>query len=191
MDASFQRYKFTAVDVLRMVETGLLSEDAPIELIDGELCVMSPQGPPHRMTVVRVRRCLEAAFGAGFYVQDHSPVAAGPDSLPEPDIAVVREPERFDAHPGPSEVVLVVEISRTSQREDRAKAAVYAAAGFAEYWNLDLSARRLVVYREPHPADREYGLVAIHRDGEDVPVASTRVAVRALLPPQDAEPAGA
>lgn len=166
-----------------MVETGLLSEDAPLELIDGELIVMSPQGPPHRMSTVRVHRTLERAFGPGFYVQDHSPVQARLHSLPEPDIAVVREPERFDEHPTSAEVALIVEISYTSQAEDRAKAAVYAGGDFAEYWNLDLVARRLTVYREPRPLVREYRLIAIYGEEDSVSAGSASIPVRDLLPP--------
>lgn len=92
MEAPFspRRRRFTADEVMRMVETGILREDDPIELIDGELIEMSPQGPLHRSRTVRVRRLLEAAFGTGFHVQDRSPIDAGPSSLPAPDVAVIR-----------------------------------------------------------------------------------------------------
>lgn len=180
---ALRRHRWTADDVLRMVETGLLSEDAPLELIDGELIVVSPQGPRHRMSTVRVHRRLEAAFGPGFWVQDHSPVQAGIDSLPEPDVAVVRGPEQFDRHPTSAEVVLVVELAQSSQSEDRAKAAVYAAGGFETYWLLDLVARRLTVFADPHPEDREYGRVTLVREGESVAVGATAVALSELLPP--------
>lgn len=166
-----------------MVEVGLLTEDAPLELIDGDLITVIPQGPVHRMSTVRVRRTLERVFGAGYYVQDHSPVQAGVDSLPEPDVAVVREPEVYDRHPAAADVMLVVEISNTSQAEDRVKAAVYAGGGFAEYWNLDLVARRLIVYTDPHPEDREYGRISILRETDQVLSGGRSIAVAELLPP--------
>lgn len=183
MHAEWRRHRWTPDDVLRMVEAGVLDEDAPLELIDGELVVMSPQGPPHRMSTVRVRRRLERAFGPGHYLQDHSPVLAGPASLPEPDVAVVREPERFDRHPDAGDVPLVVELSVTSQEADRAKAGVYAGGGFREYWNLDLVGRRLTVYSEPRPEHREYARIAILREDEEVEVGGARVPVADLLPP--------
>lgn len=164
-----------------MVEVGILREDDPLELIDGELIVMSPQGPSHRMSTVRVRRCLERVFGDGFYVQDHSPVQAGPNSLPEPDVAVVREPERFDRHPTSADVMLIVELSQTSQDDDRAKATIYARGGFEVYWNLDLVARRLVIYTDPHPD--EYRQITILGDNDTVSVGTGSIAVSALLPP--------
>jgi hypothetical protein len=185
MDAVFRPHRWTAADVQRMVEAGILAEDAPLELIDGALVTLSPQGSRHRMTTVRVRRRLEEAFGAGHYVQDHSPVAAGPDSLPEPDVAVVRGAERFDRHPGADEVVVVVEISETSQQQDQAKAAIYAGAGFAEYWNLDLPRRRLVRYLDPRAADREYATVHLLRDADTVEVAGSAIPVADLLPPPE------
>lgn len=183
MSAVFELHRWTVPDLMRMVEAGLLDEDAPLELLDGVLYTTSPQGPRHRMTTVRVRRRLEQAFGPGHYVQDHSPVDAGPDSLPEPDVAVVRGSERFDRHPGAADVAVVVEIAETSQPRDREKASVYAAAGFAEYWVLDLVARRLVVHREPRPQHREYAVARTLRDGDVVLAGADEVPVRDLLPP--------
>lgn len=178
-----RRHRWTADDVLRMVEAGVLDEDAHVELIDGELIEMTPQGPLHRMSTVRIRRRLERAFGTGFYVQDHSPVDAGRDSMPEPDVAVVRGPECFDRHPGPDDVELVLELAYTSHAADTAKVHVYAAAGFRAYWLVDLVARRITVYSEPHVEDREYGLVAIYREADEVVVAGQPVPVVELLPP--------
>ncbi|MEO1171201.1 MAG: Uma2 family endonuclease [Myxococcota bacterium] len=85
-----ERRRFTVDEVLQMVEAGILSADEPIELLEGELVVVHPQGPSHRSLTVRVHRRLESVYGAGFHVQDHSPIAVAPDSLPEPDVALIR-----------------------------------------------------------------------------------------------------
>jgi hypothetical protein len=179
-----KRRRFTAEEVLRMVEAGILAEDDPLELIDGELLEMSPQGPIHRARTVRIRQILEAAFGAGHHVQDHSPIDAGPHSLPEPDVAVVRGAvEDFeDRHPGGADLALVVELSVTSQAADRGKARVYARAGVPEYWNLDLVGRRLLVYTEPRPDRGEYRLTRVVLEEERVEVGGSAVAVADLLP---------
>lgn len=176
------RRRFTADEVLRMVEAGILDEDEPIELIDGELITVSPQGPRHRALTVKIHGVLERAFGAGHHVQDHSPIDAGLDSLPEPDVAVVRGEvdALMDRHPAGDDLVLVVEISVTSQRFDRAKAAVYARAEVPEYWQLDEPARRLYVSTDP--AGGEYRAVCIYTEGDEVPVAATTVKVEELLP---------
>ncbi len=181
MLAEQPRRRFTADEVARMVEAGILAEDEHLELLDGELFAMSPQGPRHRATTVRLHRRLAEAFGPAFHVQDHSPIAAGPDSLPEPDVAVVRgsEADFADRHPSGADVALVVEVSVTSHALDRAKASVYARAGVAEYWQLDAPGRRLWVSTEPRGG--EYRVVRLLRDDEGVPVAGGSVRVADLL----------
>ncbi|MBA2321966.1 MAG: Uma2 family endonuclease, partial [Deltaproteobacteria bacterium] len=107
------RRRFSADEVLRMVETGILGEDEPVELLDGELVTVTPQGPMHRALAVVVHDLLRAAFGEGVHVQDHSPIAAEPYSLPEPDVAVIRGAARdfLERHASGADVVLAVEIS--------------------------------------------------------------------------------
>ncbi len=178
------RRRFTADEVLKMVATGILREDESLELIDGELVEMSPQGPLHRARTVTIHALLQSVFGATHHVQAHSPVDAGPHSLPEPDLAVVRgdATELEDRHPSGGDVALVVEISVTSQLEDRAKASTYAAGGFAAYWNLDIPARRLTVYTDPRPELAEYATLRLFTEHDTVPVAGTTLAVADLLP---------
>lgn len=54
------------------------------------------------------------------------------------------------ANPQPGEIRLVVEISSTSLAFDLTrKADLYARAGIADYWVLDLAGRRLIVHRQP------------------------------------------
>lgn len=182
MLAELPRRRFTADEVLRMVEAGILGEDEPVELIDGELITVSPQGPRHRALTVKIHQVLEQAFGAGHHVQDHSPIAAGPDSLPEPDVAVVRGAidDWMDRHPGGADVPLVVEISVTSHKEDRSKAMVYARAGVETYWQLDVPARRLHVHTDP--VQGEYRTTRLATDEDEVGIAGTRIAVCDLLP---------
>lgn len=189
MTSPFRPFRISTSLLEGMVGAGLLSEDAPVELLDGELCLVSPQGSRHRMATVRVRRALEAAFGDGHWVQDHSPVSAGPDSLPDPDVAVVHGPERYDTHPGPAEVVLVVELCETTHREAHAKARIYGQAGFREYWILDLPGRTLTVHTGSVPAGPGavgYGTVVVLADDASVEVAGARLAVLDLLPPSGA-----
>lgn len=169
-----------------MVETGVLSEDEPLELLDGELVVVTPQGPVHSSLTEVIRRALELVYGAGFHTRCHSPVdAADPNNLPEPDVAVVRGQARsfLSRHPAAEDLVLVVEVARTSQALDRVKAHLYARAGVPVYWLVDLAARHVEVYTKPTP-DGDYAERHTYREGEDVPVPGTATAlpVRSLLP---------
>jgi Uma2 family endonuclease len=133
---------------MRMVSAGVLDEDDHVELIKGELFVVSPQDPAHASAVGRTSRRLFQAYGAGYQVRVQLPLRASQHDLPEPDIAVVRgSEESFDRrHPEGHEAVLVIEVTSTSRRGDRRKAAIYAAAKVPTYWRLDVVQRRLEVY---------------------------------------------
>ena len=77
-----------------MLEVGILDEDERLELLDGELVGRTPQSPVHAMTAEKVRRLLERAYGPGHHTRTHSPLAAGPTSLPEPVNATIRRASR-------------------------------------------------------------------------------------------------
>lgn len=142
-----------ATEVLQMVEDGILSEDEPVELIEGELLVVSPQGPPHASRVMTLQERLAREYAGVGCVRSQLPLMAEPHSLPEPDLCVVRGAhEDYSArHPSAEDVFLVIECSRTSHALDRRKIGVYARAGVAEYWIVDLVARTVEVHSSPGP----------------------------------------
>lgn len=177
--------RFTAAEVLRMVQDGVLSEGEPFELLDGRLVVVSPQGPePSSLTEV-IREALEAAVGADFHTRCHSPLKADSYNLPEPDVAVVCGAARdyLGRYPAADDLVLVVEVSRTTQAADRSKAAIYARAGVPVYWLVDLTARRIEVRSDPLPDGRYAHLDTYSEDDRlPVPATETTLPVRDLLP---------
>lgn len=181
MEASAERRtrRFTADEVLRMVDAGILAEDEPVELIEGELVVVTPQGPPHASVTTALRDRLVAAYGAGFVVREDKPLIAGESSLPEPDIAVVRGVHRDfgKRHPRGDEALLVIEVARTSLAMDRSKAATYARAGVPIYWLLDLDAGRLEVHTDPRP-DGRYGRVRVLAGEDEVALPERELAWR-------------
>jgi Uma2 family endonuclease len=145
------RRPFTSSEVSRMLEVGILEEGSGVELLEGDLVVMSPQDARHSGLTDVIRARLEAAVGARHYARTHSPVDAGAYSQPEPDVALVRgRAEDYVArHPTAEDTLLLVEVARSSLPRDRKKARVYAKAGFAEYWLFDIEARTAEVHREP------------------------------------------
>jgi Uma2 family endonuclease len=133
-----------------MVDRGILDEDDPVELLDGLLLAKEPQASAHRTAVLLAAKALERAFGAGWFVQTHSPIALDVRSEPEPDVCVVRGSPRdyVDAHP--RRPVLVLEVAQSGLRLARGrKAAAYARARIADYWIVDLVGRVLEVHRQP------------------------------------------
>ena len=136
-DVSIRHYRLSRVEYDRAVDAGAFEPDAKLELIDGGLRAMTPEGSRHAAVMELVAEHLRRAFGSGFHVRVQHPLAADNYSEPEPDVAVVKGSIRdyMDAHP--TSAVLVVEVSHESLRYDRTvKQLLYARCGIPEYWIL-------------------------------------------------------
>ncbi len=133
-----------------MVDAGILEEDDKVELLDGLLVVREPQGSRHAVVVGLVRAVLEKAFGRRYHIREEKPFALDDLSEPEPDIVVVPGPVRAYTDFHPSKAVLVVEVADSSLELDRVrKGTLYARAGVADYWIVNLVDGVLEVYRTP------------------------------------------
>jgi len=143
--------RWTADEVWRMVEVGLLDEDDRYELIDGELLAVSPQGEGHARVIEVLTRLLVLAYTPmGWTVRVQMPTGGIPDAIPEPDLAVRRPlPPDQGSAPRPDQTVLLIEVAVTSHRRDRRKSAIYAAHGASEFWLVDLVRREVLVHRLP------------------------------------------
>ncbi|MEK7387019.1 MAG: Uma2 family endonuclease, partial [candidate division NC10 bacterium] len=131
--------RWTRQEYDRLIEIGLLQEDDPIELIEGRLVVAEPQHDPHARAVELVAEALRLALGRGWRIRVQLPLALGPDSEPEPDVSVVRGTPRDAPSGHPTTAALVVEVADSGLRLDRGpKARVYARAGIADYWIVNL-----------------------------------------------------
>ncbi|MGH7353882.1 MAG: Uma2 family endonuclease [Candidatus Rokuibacteriota bacterium] len=139
--------RFSRAEYDRLIELGMFQSGEPIELIGGELIVAEPQGAPHYTAIRKTAKALEEAFGPGWEVRTEGPIGLDDDSEPEPDVAVVPGgPDNYGvAHP--SRPVLTVEVAESSLAVDRLrKGSLYARAGLADYWILNLVDRVLEVY---------------------------------------------
>jgi Uma2 family endonuclease len=146
--------QFTVDEYHRMIETGILTENDRVELLDGWILKMSPIGPPHATALNLVAAALQNILPAAWFVRTQSPVTLE-TSEPEPDLTVVRGRIRdyLSHHPYPADVALLVEVADSTLDFDRLqKRLCYAAAGIAEYWIVNLIDRRLEVFRDPAPA---------------------------------------
>lgn len=135
----------------KMVQSGILTDDDPVELLEGWLVTKMPKNPPHRLATQLMREALADLVPAGWYVDAQEPITTT-DSEPEPDVVIVRGDRRSyrDRHPGPEDVALVVEVSDTTLQRDRTtKQRLYAAAGIASYWIVNLVDGQIEVYQEP------------------------------------------
>src|SRR5262245_31757075 len=185
MPRDVETRRWTRHEYGRMIAAGILHEDEPIELIEGRLVVAEPQNTPHARAIELAADALRAAFGPGWRIRVQLPIALEPDSEPEPDVSVVAGSPRDTADDHPSRPALVVEVADVSVRFDRGvKARLYARAGIAEYWIVNLIARVVEVHRDPRRRSARYATVAVVRAGESIqPLAAARaVAVDDLLP---------
>jgi hypothetical protein len=154
VEVELTRRRFTVAEYLRMAEVGLLGEDSRVELLWGEIVEMGPIHIAHTSTVKRLISLLTKTMGEGIILGVQDPVQLSGDSLPQPDVAVLRPRDDFysERHPGPYDILVLIEVADTSLRYDRrVKGRLYGEAGIADYWIVNLSERRVEVYREPRP----------------------------------------
>lgn len=141
-------------------EVGIFGPEERLELIGGEVVKkVSPQLTPHAIGVRLAETALRRAFGEGYEVRGQLPLALGLHSEPEPDVSVVVGSVRDYEKEHPKTALLVVEVADSSVRLDRkVKASLYAAAGIADYWLVNLPERVVEIHREPAPmADEPFG----------------------------------
>lgn len=182
-------HRWTADAYERLVAEGYF-DGRRVELVGGEIIDMAGQRDEHAMGVSLADYALKAAFGTGFVVRVQLPLRAGEDSIPEPDVAVVRGPlRRVRRHP--TTALLVVEVADTTLAFDREdKASLYASIAVRDYWVVNLVEGQVEVRRTPirTPAAR-FGwgyrdTTVLRRPEVIVPLAArkARVKVADLLP---------
>lgn len=174
------KHRFTVDEYYRMAETGILAPDARVELLEGEIVDMFPIGPFHSGVGTRLQTIFTKAGGERWIVRTQYPIHLDDGSEPQPDLALVKPRDDFyiGSHPQPQDVYLLVEVADSSVRFDREeKLPVYARAGIAEYWLVNLVERKVELYRDPSP-DGTYRSITQARHGDHIaPVAFSDVAM--------------
>jgi Uma2 family endonuclease len=184
-------YRLSVAQYHAMIQTGILTDDDPVELIRGWLVLKMPKHPPHRVCTRKVRRNLERVLPPGWYAEAQEPVTLT-DSEPEPDVSVAREElsEDVTRNPEAADVSLVVEVSDSTLARDRgSKKQLYAEARIPVYWIVNLEDGQIEVYTDPSgPAPQpDYGNQRTFGPTDEVPVVIAgqevaRIPVRHLLP---------
>jgi Uma2 family endonuclease len=161
------RRRFTVAEYQRMGEVGIFAEDDRVELIAGEMYQMSPIGIRHARCVNRLNRILSRMAGPDMLVGVQNPIYPSEESAPQPDLSIIYDRDPGALWPIPADILLVIEVSDSTLAYDRGtKLPLYAAAGIAEAWLVDLAAATLERHTEPR--DGLYSLVARARPGESL-----------------------
>lgn len=145
--------RFTVAEYHRLAELGFFEENDRVELIKGEIIQMAAKGTPHSVCSTRLYRELFKLVLEEAILRGQEPIIIPDDSEPEPDLVIVRNrPDDYlEAHPSPSDVLLVIEISNSTLKYDQdVKLSVYAEAGISDYWIFNLVDNYLESYSEPY-----------------------------------------
>src|SRR5437763_16913610 len=113
---------------------------------------MSPIGSPHAACVDALALLFNEVARRRFIVRVQSPIRLNDFSEPQPDVALLRWRDDFyrHAHPTPADVLLVVEVADSTVETDRSyKIPLYAQAGIAEAWLVNLPAEQVELYASP------------------------------------------
>ncbi len=179
---------FTVAEYHRMGEAGVFGPEENIELLEGCIVTVPPQGPPHAATVRRLMQLLLrlGVNPATLFIEQ--PVSLSEYGEPVPDIALVEtDPAGRDhagAHPGPESVLLLIEVSDSSLEYDLlTKSRAYASAGITQYWVVDVRNHRLHRFTEPTP--ERYDRVEVLEEGVELAILNIAVVpVSELFPPR-------
>jgi Uma2 family endonuclease len=146
-----QPWRWT-IEQYRKLEPTRIFDGLKTMLLDGEIYAMTLPNPPHNLSLGLAEDWLRAVFAVGYHVRNQMAIDIGTKDDPGPDLAVVEGSRRDYATRQPTTAVLVVEVADSSLALDTTtKAELYATAGVADYWVIDLENRRLIVFRDPQP----------------------------------------
>lgn len=190
-DSGGRPKRFTVAQYHRLTESGILTPDDRIELLEGYLVLKRRIGPREGVSITKCNVAIAQTLSTDWHVRVQMAVTTA-DSEPEPDLAVVAgQPDDYgSAHPTPAHLALAAEVSESTLADDRSiKLRIYAAALITQYWIINLVDRQVEVYTDPSgPQPRpEYRDRTNYAVGSEVPLVIAgqviaRIPVTAMLP---------
>ncbi|MEY4519715.1 MAG: hypothetical protein RLZZ499_2315 [Cyanobacteriota bacterium] len=169
-------FKWSIADWHELIESGVLAERR-VELLEGEIIEMSPEGAMHSSTNYSVAEYFRDLLRDRAIIREAHPITLD-NSEPEPDIAIVNSPytNYFTRHPYPQDIYWLVEISNRTLKSDlERKSITYARNGIPEYWVIDLVNKQLVVHTQP--INNSYSQIQILSAGTITPQAFPALAI--------------
>lgn len=177
--------RFSLAEYDRMIQCGALDAGKPrrLELIRGEIREMTPPGPEHEFGIDRLTEwTFENAPKRKVWVRVQNSIGIPElDTAPQPDLAWVARRDYRRRRPCAADVLLLVEVSDSTIEYDRGeKATLYADAGIADYWIVNVRQQTIEVYRDPQSG--RYRSVTVHSGDEEVrPLAFPKVVLRPAM----------
>jgi Uma2 family endonuclease len=145
--------RFTVDEYYRMAESGVFAPDERVELVEGVVYRMSPEGKRHVAAIELASDRFRELLAGRHRIRSQHPLSLSVEAEPEPDVAIVENPDPrayLDSHP--QTALLVIEVSESSLEYDlTVKAKQYSKAGIPEYWVINLVDDVVEVFRSPKP----------------------------------------
>jgi len=151
-----RRYRISVAEYDAMIAAGIFGNGDPIELIEGELIVMSPIGDTHVRAVIRLNSLFaHLIVDKKALVSTQNPIRLA-RSEPQPDFVLIPYTANYrDGLPTPKTILVVIEVSDSTLQYDRTvKTSIYARAGIVEYWIVDTNALTITQFWKPE--NRKY-----------------------------------
>lgn len=163
--------RLTLTDYDRMIEAGVFDRGRRrrLEFIQGEIREMAPIGSMHEVIVDRLNEwSIESLPKGKVWVRVQNSIGLPSlESAPEPDLAWVARRDYSAGRPTAEDVLLVIEVAEESLAYDTGeKADLYAAAGVADYWVVDVVGRAVEVRRDP--SDGRYRSLKTYAGGDEL-----------------------
>jgi Uma2 family endonuclease len=169
MSVQMQKRLFTVQEYHLMIEAGVFGNNDRVELIEGEIIEMAAIGTRHASCVRRLIHRFSVIPEEIAILDVQNPIQLTERTEPQPDLVLLQPRADYyaTAHPRPSEVLLLMEVSDSTIDFDRdVKVPNYARSGIQEVWLWNLEDDCLEVYR--FPAGNGYGLRQRFERGEMV-----------------------
>jgi Uma2 family endonuclease len=165
--------QFSIDEYHRLIESGFLQEDDRIELIKGELVQVAAKGFIHAACNGVLYRELSRLLLDKAAIRGQDPISLATDSEPEPDLLIARGvmEDYFARHPNPADTILIIEVSDSTLKYDRTtKLQIYAEAGIAHYWIVNLPDAQLEAYSQPYQQRGIYQTQQIYLPSQSIEI---------------------
>ena len=173
-------YRVTVTEYHEMIANGTILSGEPFELLDGQIVRkiraacgenLMTVGIEHALIVKRLAKLANLFEPLGCHLISQQPITLAPRDEPEPDAALIRGTveDYSERHPGPADILCVIEVADSSLSRDRGyKLQLYANAGVPMYVLVNLVDRAVEVYLQPVLGEGRFSEVVRPSQGESI-----------------------
>lgn len=147
-----------------MKKNEIFSKNEKIELIEGNIILMSKVFSEHAACIERLGDLIRPHLKSNLMLRMQNPITLGKHSEPRPDLCLVEHRNDYytNAHPQPDDIVTIIEVADSSEQFDRnIKMSLYARFGIKESWIVCINSKSIEVYKKPSPDG--YNEIQIYR----------------------------